>query len=189
LTTPTISTINAKGDLLAGTADNTIAALTVGANDTVLTADSTAATGLKWATAPSPSYTWTSFTPTWANLTVGNGTVTAFQITIGKLHTYYINLVFGSTTSIAGHVKIPNPVASAGYATIASPISKVICYDSSAAKQFEAYGETGDSGTRNNLLVSNTSGTYLDAEVVNATQPFTWATGDELRVVAQYRIA
>ena len=50
LTTPTISTINAKGDLLAGTADNTIAALTVGANNTVLTADSSTATGLKWAT-------------------------------------------------------------------------------------------------------------------------------------------
>ena len=50
LTTPTISTVDAKGDLLAGTADNTIARLAVGANDTVLTADSTAATGLKWAT-------------------------------------------------------------------------------------------------------------------------------------------
>jgi len=51
LTTPTISTVNAKGDLLAGTADNTIDRIAVGANDTVLTADSTAATGMKWATA------------------------------------------------------------------------------------------------------------------------------------------
>jgi hypothetical protein len=49
LTTPTISTIDAKGDLLAGTADNTIGRLAVGANGTVLTADSSAATGLKWA--------------------------------------------------------------------------------------------------------------------------------------------
>ena len=50
LTTPTISTIDAKGDLLAGTADNTIGRLAVGANNTVLTADSATATGLKWAT-------------------------------------------------------------------------------------------------------------------------------------------
>ena len=49
LTTPSISTIDAKGDLLAGTADNTIGRLAVGANDTVLTADSSTATGLKWA--------------------------------------------------------------------------------------------------------------------------------------------
>jgi hypothetical protein len=50
LTTPNISTVDAKGDLLAATADNTVARLAVGANDTVLTADSAEATGLKWAT-------------------------------------------------------------------------------------------------------------------------------------------
>jgi hypothetical protein len=51
LTTPTISTIDAKGDLLAGTADNTIGRLAVGTNGQVLTADSTQATGMKWAAA------------------------------------------------------------------------------------------------------------------------------------------
>jgi len=45
----------AKGDLIAGSGASTAAVLTVGANDTVLTADSTAATGLKWATASSGS--------------------------------------------------------------------------------------------------------------------------------------
>ena len=44
------TTIDAKGDLIGGTADNAFARLAVGANDTVLTADSTTATGLKWAT-------------------------------------------------------------------------------------------------------------------------------------------
>lgn len=43
----------AKGDLYAGSAANTYTKLAVGANDTVLTADSTAATGLKWAAAAS----------------------------------------------------------------------------------------------------------------------------------------
>jgi hypothetical protein len=42
--------VDAKGDLIAATAADTPARLAVGANDTVLTADSTAATGLKWAT-------------------------------------------------------------------------------------------------------------------------------------------
>jgi hypothetical protein len=41
--------IDAKGDLIGGTGADTFARLAVGANDTVLTADSTAATGLKWA--------------------------------------------------------------------------------------------------------------------------------------------
>ena len=44
--------VDAKGDIIAATAADTVSRLAVGANDTVLTADSTAGTGLKWATPP-----------------------------------------------------------------------------------------------------------------------------------------
>ena len=43
------SIVDAKGDIIAATAADTVSKLTVGANDTVLTADSSTATGLKWA--------------------------------------------------------------------------------------------------------------------------------------------
>ena len=43
--------VNAKGDLVVGTADNTVTNLTAGANGKVLTADSGEASGLKWADA------------------------------------------------------------------------------------------------------------------------------------------
>jgi hypothetical protein len=42
------NTINAKGDLLAGTADNTVSTLTVGSAGTYLKVDSSTATGLAW---------------------------------------------------------------------------------------------------------------------------------------------
>jgi len=42
--------VDAKGDIIAATAADTVSRLAVGANNTVLTADSTTATGLKWAT-------------------------------------------------------------------------------------------------------------------------------------------
>jgi hypothetical protein len=45
------ATLTTKGDIYAATAASTPARLAVGANDTVLTADSSTATGLKWATA------------------------------------------------------------------------------------------------------------------------------------------
>ena len=44
------SIVDAKGDLIAASANDTPARLAVGANGTVLTADSAEATGLKWAT-------------------------------------------------------------------------------------------------------------------------------------------
>lgn len=50
---PLLSTVTAKGDLLAGTAAAVVGRVGVGADGTVLTADSTQATGLKWAAAAS----------------------------------------------------------------------------------------------------------------------------------------
>jgi hypothetical protein len=50
---PTI--VDAKGDLIAGTAADAVARLAVGTNGQILTADSTAATGMKWATSSSSS--------------------------------------------------------------------------------------------------------------------------------------
>lgn len=58
LTTPSISNIDAKGDLLAGTADNTIGRRSIGTNGQVLTADSAEATGMKWATPATPTTTF-----------------------------------------------------------------------------------------------------------------------------------
>jgi hypothetical protein len=44
------STVTAKGDLLVATASGTVTRVGVGANSTVLTADSTTASGVKWDT-------------------------------------------------------------------------------------------------------------------------------------------
>jgi hypothetical protein len=51
ITNSMATAIDAKGDLVAGTAADTFSRLAVGTNGQILTADSTAATGLKWATA------------------------------------------------------------------------------------------------------------------------------------------
>jgi len=53
---------NAKGDLLVATAADTLARLAVGANGTILTADSAEAAGVKWA-APSATLTYTTTLP------------------------------------------------------------------------------------------------------------------------------
>jgi hypothetical protein len=51
------SIVDAKGDIIAATAADTVSRLAVGTNGQVLTADSTAATGIKWATASAGSLT------------------------------------------------------------------------------------------------------------------------------------
>ena len=58
----TESLVDAKGDLLVGSADNTVNRLAVGTNGYILTADSAETTGLKWAAAPAVGTFDTSIT-------------------------------------------------------------------------------------------------------------------------------
>ena len=51
------TTVDAKGDLIVGTAADTVARRAVGSNGQVLTADSAESTGVKWAAAPNPRHT------------------------------------------------------------------------------------------------------------------------------------
>jgi hypothetical protein len=50
------SLVDAKGDLLVGTANDTIARLAAGTNGNILTADSSQTSGLKWTAAPNSSF-------------------------------------------------------------------------------------------------------------------------------------
>ena len=75
------STVTAKGDVIAATASATVSNLAVGANDTVLTADSTAATGLKWATPSSGGMTLISTT-----------TLTGSSVTLSSIPATYKDL-------------------------------------------------------------------------------------------------
>jgi len=63
------SIVDAKGDIIAATAADTVSRLAVGTNNTVLTADSSTATGLKWATPSSGGMTLLSTTTLTSNTT------------------------------------------------------------------------------------------------------------------------
>jgi hypothetical protein len=72
--------VDAKGDIIAATAADTVSRLAVGANDTVLTADSSTSTGLKWASVPNPAAVgcYLDFT---AAQSIANNTATALNFT------------------------------------------------------------------------------------------------------------
>jgi len=93
--------IDAKGDLVVGTGADTFSKLTVGANGTILTADSAEATGLKWATA-STSFKgcqlWKS-----ANQSISNATYTAITFDNENFDTDS----FHSTSSNTSRITIP----------------------------------------------------------------------------------
>ena len=71
--------IDAKGDLIGGTGADTFARLAVGTNGTVLTADSTAATGLAWATPATGGETLISTTTLTSSTTTITATLTSYK--------------------------------------------------------------------------------------------------------------
>ena len=70
--------LTTKGDIIAATAASTPARLGVGSNDQVLTADSTAATGLKWASASSGGMT-----------SIATGTLSGTEVSITSIPQTY----------------------------------------------------------------------------------------------------
>jgi len=84
--------IDAKGDLVVGTGADTFSKLTVGANGTILTADSAEATGLKWAAASGGAGNMTQ---------IATGTLSGASVQITGLTSYtdILVLVYGTTNN------------------------------------------------------------------------------------------
>ena len=83
--------VDAKGDLIAATAADTVSRLAVGTNTHVLTADSSEATGLKWV-APTAG-TVTAVTGT-APIVSSGGTTPAITVTTNDAQLVLNNTIF-----------------------------------------------------------------------------------------------
>jgi len=87
----------AKGDLVVGSSTNDAAVLSVGTNDHVLTADSSTATGLKWAAAASGGGSITLITPTSTANSGGSVSTSGGAVTASSVNSVSLNGVFSST--------------------------------------------------------------------------------------------
>jgi len=94
--------IDAKGDLIGGTGADTFSRLAVGANGTVLTADSGETTGLKWATPSSPSFVGCVLFKT-SNQTISNNTTTIVTFASESIDTD----AFHDNSTNTGRITIP----------------------------------------------------------------------------------
>jgi hypothetical protein len=105
--------VDAKGDLIGATAADTPARLAVGTNGQILTADSTAATGLAWATPSASASGLTLISKTTIGNSVASTTVTgAFSSTYDN---YRIIVTGGATASEGALITCTLGATTSGY--------------------------------------------------------------------------
>ena len=179
ITNSMATAIDAKGDLVAGTAADAFARLAVGANDLILTADSTQATGLKY------SGSWTTWTPTYTDMTAGNGTVTARYSQMGKTIFFDYKIIWGSTTSITGG----NPT----FSLPKTSVSPVFFFDGnifdSGVQNYSGGGQVVGGTSLVYMKVYNVAGAYPVPGAIGTTTPMTWTTNDEYQLHGFYEVA
>jgi hypothetical protein len=128
---------------------------------------------------------WTFYTPTlggtgWA---IGNGTIAGRYCQIGKIVNFTILVTFGSTSTFGASLPaLSVPVTSS---TNAIYLSHGDCNDVSAGT-FYATQVRRSSTTEVHVRALNASQQYA---VLSSTFPFTWTTGDIIRVQGTYEAA
>lgn len=129
---------------------------------------------------------WETFTPTFTNLTVGNGTATGLFCVLNDLVLMQVDLTWGSSTTISAAVGLEFP----------EPAKRTFPDGSNGQAFFEDgdgtdyYGTTYRiDGTTFQVHVWDASSTYLGSSNITNTIPFTWADGDRFVVSHWYQRA
>lgn len=134
---------------------------------------------------------WSSWTPTWTNLTVGNGVETGAYKQVGKTVFFRYKLVFGTTTAITGgDPRVTPPVTvNTAYSRVTTGFGHSLYYDA-APNYFPGYcGVAQTDQTKIQPWIYNVSGTYSTVSGYTATVPVAFGTGDEIHFNGTYEAA
>jgi hypothetical protein len=181
------SLIDAEGDLIVGDAADAVQRLAIGSNGNVLTVDTTVDGKIKWAAPAASGFTFQSWTPTFTNLSLGNGTLTARYGTSGKFTHFELFLTFGSTTSVTGVIKFTLPTTPKNKATDQAQYVPTMMLDA-GTQIFFGMTQIPQSGPAE-VYATLANQTYVERSGTSATVPFTWTTNDELIIVGNYEEA
>ena len=125
---------------------------------------------------------WSAYTPTSANITIGNGTLDASYTQIGKTIHFRIKFTLGNTSAIGTTPYFSLPAT----ANAANINSTVILSDANVG----LYNGTLEPTTGNAIPTAiGSTGTYTNFLGITATVPFTWTTTDYIKINGTYEAA
>jgi len=129
--------------------------------------------------------TWTSFTPTWTNLTIGNGITDMFYCVMNDVMHITGSFQLGSTSSVGSAPYFTTP---GGYTLASESLGQSKMWDITVG----VYTGTLSTYVPGNLIqpqTINTGGGYATTSPFYTTAPFTWATGDVMYFSITLKVA
>jgi hypothetical protein len=134
--------------------------------------------------------TYTAYTPTFTNVTIGNGVVSSAYCRVNDFVHVHGKFTLGSTSAITGTVLANFPVNVNG-AFLHDACIYGICQfrDLSTNAIYPGVATFAGNSTLFALRVQLAGGTYLTQTAASTTSPFTWATGDFMAWNLYYRAA
>jgi len=138
--------------------------------------------------------TWTTWTPTFTNFTLGNGTVVARYVQIGKTTHFSISILLGSTSSILGSVSISLPFnVQANYSLGATKegavIGNVMYLDTGNQIFYGVFQVRSNDYTKADPMAMVASGTYVSFANWQGTIPIALGSGDVVYITGTYEAA
>jgi hypothetical protein len=135
--------------------------------------------------------TYTAYTPTMTNVTIGNGTFSTAYCRVNNFVHYYGIFTLGSTSAVTGTPLPSLPInSSTDFANNASmPYGTIMFNDVSTTQVFNGVLVSNVTATFAASRIANTASTYSVVTGLSSTIPFTWATGDKIMWNIYYRAA
>lgn len=133
------------------------------------------------------TWVWQTWSPAWANFTVGSATVTAKYAQVGKVVIFKLKVVLSGSTMGSGPTFTLPVTATSGYAANQDKIWPVHIEDSGAATYLGRAGVT--STTIATIVVANVAGTYATNSGITSTVPMTWGDADSFSINGIYEAA
>ncbi len=135
---------------------------------------------------------WKAYTPTWTaattNPAIGNGTLTGRYIVIGKLCTYVLGLVMGTTTTYgSGNWAFSLPINAVNTAGIY--FLGVAHLRKAGSGNYERIVQIAPAVSVSTISLFNDPTQGSSSLYISATAPFTWGVGSTLNFEITYEIA
>jgi hypothetical protein len=178
--TDLVTDLPADFEVFGQAVDTAMADLLGGTSGQILSKNSNTNMDFVWTTPVVEVSSWTTYSPTLTNLTVGNGTQIARYQKVGKTVNVFYQLTLGSTSSVGNtpNITLPSTPAQANF--YAGSLNMI----DSGNTTFMGQALIVAGALYPQAIQSN--GTYTNAANVTSTVPMTWTTSDVLTMAISY---